>query len=127
MPLYEMRCPACGSEFEVLCAHGARHEQACPECSMQPCEAKPTLFRREREFHGSETLSLCHGFSPEEVREARRDLPSWDIKDNGDVHFRNRSHYRTCMKERKAAESLKANCAAEAAQNNRQAAASGAP
>ena len=42
MPLFDFACRTCGREFEALVRPG--HAPACPACSSQDLEQKPSTF-----------------------------------------------------------------------------------
>jgi hypothetical protein len=64
----------------------------------------PSLTLRERHFHGEGTISLMHGFNPEDVPEARRLYPDTTITDQGDVVFDRRSDERRFVRQKREIE-----------------------
>jgi putative FmdB family regulatory protein len=45
MPMYDLRCPECGHEFEdLVSSHDAVGETSCEACGYVGMELKPSLF-----------------------------------------------------------------------------------
>lgn len=93
MPIYDLKCPCCDHRFEEFAAASRRDQIPCPICATAPVETDvskwagrrlPTAARR---FAGSEGTSLRFSFHPDEVEEARRELPNSTITDGGDLVF----------------------------------------
>ena|SRR5436190_17997653 len=79
MPIYEFRCPACGSRFEELVGLGARAER-CPRCGAEAPErvfsahAAPLgLVRTPRELRRQERQNAkLREATKAEFKEGRR-------------------------------------------------------
>ena len=110
MILYTLKCPKCKLCFEKVARHQDRDKIRCPACRARRVEPNfdELRIRGHRVFIGKEAQSYLHGFHPDDVAEARKALPGWDIHDDGTVTFKDRGHYRSCMKERAAAEAREA-------------------
>lgn len=53
MPLYEYRCPKCGTEFERLLSHTKRNDpQPCPNDQCDEKEAKKLISRTSFSLKG---------------------------------------------------------------------------
>lgn len=77
-------CPGCGKA----------HERDAPRANKAHF-AVPLDYRSLPD----EGESLHEGYHPSEVAEARRMLPTHDIRDDGSVHFHSASHRRKCYAE----------------------------
>jgi len=45
MPIYDLKCPDCGHEFdELVSSHGAVADVTCEQCGSRGMELKPSLF-----------------------------------------------------------------------------------
>lgn len=107
MPIYALVCPKCKDRWEDYHPIRAPHP-LCRKGCRKRCETDPgaQMPRRERQFCGSQTMSLQFGFDASEAEEARRDFDGTGatIKDSGDVHFDNRSQERAFRKRYKQIE-----------------------
>jgi putative FmdB family regulatory protein len=96
MPIYEFKCPQCGERSEEFAKMSESNaEFVCRACSVKK-QRVFSLPNRERQFHGTESVSLTEGFAKNEVLKARRMLPQFQhcIRDDGSVVFANRSEQR---------------------------------
>jgi putative FmdB family regulatory protein len=58
MPIYDLRCPACGHEFDDLVgSRDAVAEVTCERCGSRGMELKPSLFASSVAGSGSASLS----------------------------------------------------------------------
>ena len=105
MPIYTMRCTA-GHTFEAVSSYDKRDRVTCERCG-KPCTVLPSLFRQERRFAGSESVSLTEGCHPRDVQ-AQRQLygDTVHIDDRGDFSFESRGQQRRFMKKKREAERL---------------------
>jgi putative FmdB family regulatory protein len=63
VPIYEYRCSACGSEFELLVS-GSAGPPACPECHTGEVKRRFSLFAvagASRQAVGSSSCGGCTG------------------------------------------------------------------
>lgn len=93
MPVYAVRCQACGHQEEQFHSMSQDH-LPCSKCSgVVDVDFTRQNIQRERHFCGSERDSVMYGFHPDEVQEARREFASTgaDISDYGTVSFDKRS------------------------------------
>lgn len=100
MPEYALKCQNCAHCFEEFAHANQRYTVPCPVCGAVNCDTdwSKSNVRLERLFGTTDGTSMRFGFHPDEVQDARRELPGWDIKDTGDVHFAGRAHHDECMK-----------------------------
>lgn len=100
MPLYALKCPN-GHTFEEFARFEERDAIKCPHCGRGECgvDYGAQTVRTEPTFIGERSLSKRLAFHPDEVEEARRELPSLEADDKGRVYFRSPSHLRRFEKD----------------------------
>jgi len=96
MPIYEFECPGCherSEEFAKMSESNA--EFVCLACNRTKNRVF-SLPHRERQFSGTESVSMTEGFHKNEVRKARGMMPGFQhcIRDDGSVVFSSRSEER---------------------------------
>lgn len=99
MPIYEFECPKCKERSEEFAKMS--ESDAVFSCASCGC-VKNRVFslpHRERQFSGTESVSLTEGFNRNEVGRARQLLPNHQhcIRDDGSVVFSSRSEQRSFM------------------------------
>lgn len=61
MPIYDYRCPSCGTTVEVLVRMGEAEPPTCPSCEGEKLEKMPSAGYVAR-FHASPSNAHnCHG------------------------------------------------------------------
>lgn len=88
MPIYPLRCTGPDAHrFEDFHKMSEAHPP-CPHCKAPTeIDAGALHIKTDRRFGTSDGRSLRFGFHPDEVAEARRELPNANITDDGDVYF----------------------------------------
>lgn len=98
MPIFDLRCTGCGRvESDVF--HKITEEHPPSPCCKAATESVPARIKTEPVFHGEGRVSTRLAFHPDEVMEARREIPSLDVDDDGRVYFNSRGHERTVRRE----------------------------
>lgn len=101
MPVYALICDKCKDEWEDIHPMTADHPMCRKGCGVR-CGTNPSkqIPKRERQFAGSERVSMQWGFAPDEVQEARQEFDGTGatIRDNGDVEFDSRGQERAFRK-----------------------------
>ncbi len=60
MPIYEFRCPQCGTEFEELVLRMDTEEQVrCPQCGQRGPEKKISRFASHRSGGSASSQASC--------------------------------------------------------------------
>ncbi len=104
MPIYPLKCDAGHRWEQVLPMEHDAAAYVCPECKAQGAQDFAAKFRGRhidlnRKFTGSESLSVAHGFHPDEVSGARVAVEKAGgsgscIQDDGTVRFTERREER---------------------------------
>lgn len=64
MPLYEYRCPHCGSEFERLSSYTQADMVACPVCEHMPSQHRISRVAARTHESGASASGWSSGSSP---------------------------------------------------------------
>ena len=118
MPVYCLRCMACGHTFEefIPCS---RRDQACCEVCHGPVETDVQAqgfpgLGAIRHWEGVEGRSLSLGTTPDQIPNEMRRCPSAKFDPvTGDMLFDSDSHHRRVLKEMQAADARDAQAAQE--------------
>ena len=99
MPIYERVCRQCDERFEFFAPMSDSDSMPpCPKCGGQSAQVF-SLCVRDRQFSGSESVSMTEGFLPKEVMKARQAMPNHQhcIRSDGSVVFSSRSEQKSYM------------------------------
>lgn len=117
MPTYALKCRGCGTCFEQFARFEEKAAVPCPKCGQAGCDIDCSNLHiganvRTPSHAPQSGLSMRFGFHPDEVQEARRELPNWSITDDGDVVVDSGKHNARMMRD---LETMQARTSVEAA------------
>jgi hypothetical protein len=108
VPIYPLKCSKGHTWEQVLPMHHEESEYVCPTCCGAGAQDFAAKFRGRhidlnRKFTGTESLSVAHGFHPDEVSGARVAVEKAGgsgscIRDDGTVRFTERREERAFTK-----------------------------
>ncbi len=64
MPLYEYRCPSCGSEFERLTSFALADDVSCPDCQHTPAKRRMSRVAARSRDGAGDSYSASSACAP---------------------------------------------------------------
>jgi putative FmdB family regulatory protein len=103
VPIYSLKCPACGHAHETFASMRQRDAITCPQCQAKGQEtnwATTRIRNGNRVFHGQETESVIHFVPKKDVKYFRQAYGQAGncIRDDGSVVFSDRQEERRFVK-----------------------------
>lgn len=104
---YRLRCCSCSHKWDAFVSQFEVLDQPCPACKVVDVKVDRSdlhtgsaTFHTPREWRGSESVSMAFPeVRPEDRAEWKRDCPSIEFNNSGQIVYRNDAHQRQVYRE----------------------------